>query len=177
MSQPIKPVPANYAVKARQNRYTAARLMRAALLSGTAVVGLLSPASAAASKSDTYLEVWASDKETDDNHLYSDFMAIIDADRRSPHYGKVVNTAALEAVPNANLLDELGMASGIASDVLNEAHHMNHDPITVYGRRYLFPAGLMSAEHLSLRCDRPSTHFDLSAGNDFDAGQKICRDR
>jgi 56kDa selenium binding protein (SBP56) len=78
-------------------------------------------------------------------------MAIIDADRRSPHYGKVVNTAALEAVPNANLLDELGMASRIASDVLNEAHHMNHDPITVYERRYLFPAGLMSAN--ILLCD------------------------
>jgi hypothetical protein len=121
--------------------------IKAALLSGIATVSLVPPASAA----DTYLAVWASDKETDDHHLDPDFLAIIDADPRSPDYGKVVNTAALESVPNANLLDELGLASGVASDFLNEAHHMNHDPITVYGRQYLFPAGLMSAN--IFRCD------------------------
>jgi hypothetical protein len=62
-----------------------------------------------------------------------------------------MNTAALESVPNANLLDELGLASGVASDFLNEAHQMNHEPITVYGRQYLFPAGLISAN--IFRCD------------------------
>jgi hypothetical protein len=40
-------------------------LLRAALVSGVVMVGLALPASAA----DTYLAVWASDKETDDNHL------------------------------------------------------------------------------------------------------------
>jgi len=107
--------------------------------------GLALSAPAADGKAETYLAVWASDKETDDHHLDPDFLAIIDADPRSPSYGKVVNTATLEAVPDANLVDELGLASGVASDVLNEAHHMNHEPITVYGRQYLFPAGLMSA--------------------------------
>lgn len=126
-------------------------LTRAALLSGVVVGGLAPPALATERKTDTYLVVWASDKETDDNHLDPDFLAIIDADPRSPDYGKVVNTAALESVPNANLLDELGLASGVASDFLNEAHHMNHDPIIVYGRQYLFPAGLMSAN--IFRCD------------------------
>jgi hypothetical protein len=107
--------------------YPASNLMRGALLSGIAAFSFASPAAAA----DTYLAVWASDKETDDHHLDPDFLAIIDADPRSREYGKVVNTAALESVPNANLLDELGLASGVASDFLNEAHHMNHEPITV----------------------------------------------
>src|SRR6516165_3573230 len=126
-------------------------LARRCLLSGALIGGLALTAYAADDKSSTYLAVWASDKETDDNHLYSDFMAIIDADPRSPTYGKVVNTAALESVPNANLLDELGLASGVASDALNEAHHMNHAPIIVRGRKYLFPGGLMSAN--LFRCD------------------------
>lgn len=129
----------------------ASNFIQAALLSVMAPIGLASAAAAEDRKSDCYLAVWASDKDTDDNHLDPDFVAIIDADPRSPEYGKVVNTATLESVPNANLLDELGLASGIASDVLNEAHHMNHDPITVYGRQYLFPAGLMSAN--IFRCD------------------------
>jgi len=128
-------------------RCAVSNFMKATLLAGVATVSLVSSACAA----DTYLAVWASDKETDDNHLDPDFLAIIDADPRSPHYGNVVNTAALESVPDANLLDELGMASGVASDFLNEAHHMNHDPITVYGRKYLFPGGLMSAN--LFRCD------------------------
>ncbi|MBV8120810.1 MAG: hypothetical protein JO081_12835, partial [Alphaproteobacteria bacterium] len=54
------------------------------LLSGTVVGGLVPLASAADGKADTYLAVWASDKETDDNHLDPDFLAIIDADPRSP---------------------------------------------------------------------------------------------
>jgi len=131
--------------------YAVSKLMKAALLSGIVIGGPAPTASAADRNADTYLAVWASDKETDDNHLDSDFLAIIDADPRSRHYGKVVNTAALESVPNAHLLYELGLASGVASDFLNEAHHMNHDPITVYGRQYLFPAGLMSAN--IFRCD------------------------
>ena len=131
--------------------YAVSNLTRAALLSGVVIGGLGPSASAADRKADTYLAVWASDKKTDDNHLDPDFLTIIDADPRSPRYGKVVNTAALESVPGANLLDELGLASGVASDFLNEAHHMNHDPITVYGRQYLFPAGLMSAN--IFRCD------------------------
>jgi hypothetical protein len=131
--------------------YAPSTLIKTALLLGIASVGLVPSALAADGQTDSYLAVWASDKETDDNHLDPDFLAIIDADPRSPTYGKVVNTAALESVPNANLLDELGLASGVASDALNEAHHMNHDPITVYGRQYLFPGGLMSAN--LFRCD------------------------
>jgi len=131
--------------------HAVSNVTRAVLISGAAIAGLVPPSAAADGKAETYLAVWASDKETDDHHLDPDFLAIIDADPRSPTYGKVVNTAALESVPNANLLDELGLASGVASDVLNEAHHMNHDPITVYGREYLFPAGLMSAN--IFRCD------------------------
>jgi hypothetical protein len=130
--------------------YRISNLATALLLSG-AVMGGLAPPASADGKPETYLAVWASDKETDDNHLDPDFLAIIDADPRSPEYGKVVNTAALESVPNANLLDELGLASGVASDFLNEAHHMNHDPISVYGRQYLYPAGLISAN--IFRCD------------------------
>ncbi|MBV9814251.1 MAG: hypothetical protein JO229_00710 [Alphaproteobacteria bacterium] len=132
--------------------YGASKLAIAVLLSGSVIGGLVPRTSAASDgRAETYLAVWASDKETDDNHLDPDFLAIIDADPRSPEYGKVVNTAALESVPNANLLDELGLASGVASDFLNEAHHMNHEPISVYGRQYLFPAGLISAN--IFRCD------------------------
>jgi hypothetical protein len=42
----------------------------------------------------SYLAVWSSDKETDDNRLNTDFLAIIDADPNSETYGKVVNTAS-----------------------------------------------------------------------------------
>ena len=55
-----------------------------------------------------------------------------------------MNTASLESVPGANLLNDLGFtdvlglktkyglpASGIPSDALNEAHHMTHDPIVI----------------------------------------------
>jgi hypothetical protein len=85
----------------------------------------------------SYLAVWSSDKETDDRAsvLNTDFLAIIDADPRSRTYGKVVNTASMESVPGANLLNDLGFtsalgltakyglpATGIPSDALNEAH-------------------------------------------------------
>jgi hypothetical protein len=60
----------------------------------------------------------------------------------------VVNTASLQSVPGANLLNDLGLtdplglttkyglpSTGIPSDALNEAHHMTHDPIVVGGHR------------------------------------------
>jgi hypothetical protein len=64
--------------------YAASNLIKAALLSGIGTVGLAASALAADGKPDSYLAVWASDKETDDNHLDPDFLAIIDADPRSP---------------------------------------------------------------------------------------------
>ena len=69
---------------------------------------LATPWSALAGSS--YLAVWSSDKETDDRPsvLNTDFLAIIDADPHSPTYGKVVNTASLQSVPDANLLTDLG---------------------------------------------------------------------
>jgi hypothetical protein len=76
----------------------------------------------------------------------------------------VVNTASLESVPGANLLNDLGLtdplglttkyglpSTGIPSDALNEAHHMTHDPIVVGGHRYLYLGGLISAN--VFRCD------------------------
>jgi hypothetical protein len=114
----------------------------------------------------SYLAVWSSDKETDDRPdiLNDDFLAIIDADPRSRTYGKVVNTASLQSVPGANLLNDVGFtdalgltakygltAAGIPSDALNEAHHMTHDPIVVGRHSYLYMGGLISAN--VFRCD------------------------
>jgi hypothetical protein len=114
----------------------------------------------------SYLAVWSSDKETDDRPgvLNDDFLAIIDADPKSRTYGKVVNTASLQHVPGANLLNDLGLtgalgltakyglsATGIPSDALNEAHHMTHDPIVVGKHSYLYMGGLISAN--IFRCD------------------------
>ncbi len=108
----------------------------------------------------SYLAVWSSDKETDDKlgGLNTDFLAIIDADPRSRTYGKVVNTASMEGVPGANLLNDLGLtdaldltakyglpATGIPSDALNEAHHMTHDPVVIGRHSYLYMGGLISA--------------------------------
>ena len=123
-------------------------------------------ASWAAQAGSSYLAVWSSDKETDDKPgvLNTDFLAIIDADPQSRTYGKVVNTASLESVPGANLLNDLGLteplglttkyglpASGIPSDALNEAHHMTHDPIVIGQHSYLYMGGLISAN--IFRCD------------------------
>lgn len=95
----------------------------------------------------SYLLVWSSDQGTDDGVQNGDFLAVIDANPRSKTYGKVINTAALPCIPNANLLDEIGLAPGTSSCVLNEAHHMSEeiyvDPKT--RRKYLFAAGLVSA--------------------------------
>ena len=114
----------------------------------------------------SYLAVWSSDKETDDKLgvLNTDFLAIIDADPKSRTYGKVVNTASMESVPGANLLNDLGFtdalglttkyglpATGIPSDALNEAHHMTHDPIVIGRHSYLYMGGLISAN--IFRCD------------------------
>jgi len=94
-----------------------------------------------------YLLVWAGDAGTDDNVQDPDFLATIDANPQSPTYGKVLRTAALPCIPGAHLLDELGLMPGVTSCVLNEAHHMSDelwvDPRD--GHRYLFVAGLMSA--------------------------------
>ena len=114
----------------------------------------------------SYLAVWSSDKGTDDRPgvLDTDFLAIIDADPRSRTYGKVMNTASMQSVPGANLLNDLGFtqalglttkyglpATGIPSDALNEAHHMTHDPIVVANHSYLYMGGLISAN--IFRCD------------------------
>jgi hypothetical protein len=119
----------------------------------------------------SYLAIWSSDKETDDRPgvLNTDFLAIIDADPKSRTYGKVVNTAPLESVPGANLLNDLGLtdplglttkyglpASGIPSDALNEAHHMTHDPIVIGQHSYLYMGGLISAN--IFRCDVANPH-------------------
>ena len=134
-------------------------------LFSTVVAGTLATAWAAQAGS-SYLAVWSSDNETDDKPgvLNTDFLAIIDADPKSRTYGKVVNTASMESVPGANLLNDLGFtdalglntkygltADGIPSDALNEAHHMTHDPIVVRQRSYLFMGGLISAN--VFRCD------------------------
>ena len=134
-------------------------------LFSTVVAGTLATAWAAQAGS-SYLAVWSSDNETDDKPgvLNTDFLAIIDAGPKSRTYGKVVNTASMESVPGANLLNDLGFtdalglntkygltADGIPSDALNEAHHMTHDPIVVRERSYLFMGGLISAN--VFRCD------------------------
>ena len=148
-------------------RATMAGLVRSGVGLPAALAGVLAaPCSAHAGSS--YLAVWSSDKETDDpnnpNGLNTDFLAIIDADPHSRTYGKVVNTASLQSVPGANLLNDLKLtdalgltakyglpATGIPSDALNEAHHMTHDPIVVGGRSYLYLGGLISAN--VFRCD------------------------
>ena len=139
------------------------------LLPAVLACNLAAPWSALAGSS--YLAVWSSDKETDDKPavLNTDFLAIIDADPTSRTYGKVVNTASMESVPGANLLNDLGLtdalgltdkyglaADGIPSDALNEAHHMTHDPIVIGKRSYLFMGGLISAN--IFRCDVTNPH-------------------
>lgn len=121
-------------------------------------------AMASAQAGSSYLAVWSSDKEKQDSRANTDFLAILDADPRSPTYGKVVNTASLQRVPGRNLLNDLGLTealgltekynlpkSGLPSNVLNEAHHMSHEPIAVGRHRYLYLGGLISAN--VFRCD------------------------
>src|SRR5215472_2326573 len=144
-------------------------LSRPLWFSGTFACALA--ASWAAGAGSSYLAVWSSDKETDDKPgvLNADFLAIIDADPKSRTYGKVVNTASMESVPGANLLNDLGLTgplglttkyglppSGIPSDALNEAHHMTHDPIVIGEHSYLYMGGLISAN--IFRCDVTNPH-------------------
>jgi hypothetical protein len=146
-------------------RYVSARIVSGRLLFSCTLACALA-ASWTACAGSSYLAVWSSDKETDDRTavLNTDFLAIIDADPKSRTYGKVVNTASLQSVPGANLLNDLGFtdvlgltikyglpATGIPSDALNEAHHMTHDPIAIGGHRYLYMGGLISAN--IFRCD------------------------
>lgn len=125
------------------NRKTKCSILAMALL-GLASVLYLPGAEA---KPSDYLLVWASDKGTDDGHQDADFLAVIDANPKSKSYGKVVNTASLPCITGENLLDELGIAPGVSSCILNEAHHMTEelwvDPATQH--KYLFVAGLISA--------------------------------
>ena len=53
--------------------HAVSNVTRAVLLSGATIAGLVPPSSAADGKAETYLAVWASDKETDDHHLDPDF--------------------------------------------------------------------------------------------------------
>ena len=143
--------------RGRQTGAQRVLLLTAALFYG---VGVSSGAHAESS----YLAVWSSDKEKQDSRENTDFLAIIDADPRSSGYGKVVNTASLQRRPGENLLNDLGFtealgltakydlpASGIPSNVLNEAHHMSHEPVAVGRRRFLYLGGLISAN--VFRCD------------------------
>ena len=138
------------------------RRLRASLGAAALVGALTMPWSVHATSS--YLAVWSSDKEKQDSAANTDFLAIIDADPRSSTYGKVVNTASLQRVPGKNLLNDLGFTealgltakynlpkSGLPSNVLNEAHHMTHEPIAVGRHRYLYLGGLISAN--VFRCD------------------------
>ena len=129
-----------------------------------ATLAFVLAASWSAHAGSSYLAVWSSDKDPAKGSLNTDFLAIIDADPRSPTYGKVVNTATLQHVPGVNLLNDLGFTdalglttqygfppTGIPSDALNEAHHMSHEPIVNGRHRYLYLGGLISAN--VFRCD------------------------
>src|SRR4051794_31870314 len=83
----------------------AADARKAALLA--AALACAPSVSWSASAGSSYLAVWSSDKGKDANRSGTDFLAIIDADPRSSTYGKVVNTASLERVAGANLLNDL----------------------------------------------------------------------
>jgi hypothetical protein len=54
-----------------------------------------------------------SDRDPAKGSLNTDFLAIIDADPRSPTYGKVVNTASLQHVSGMNLLNDLGYTDAL----------------------------------------------------------------
>jgi len=156
MHRPIVPS-AGHDGDGRSARAGKVLLLTAALCSGMAV-------SSSAQAGSSYLAVWSSDKQNDDQRLNTDFLAIIDVDPRSASYGKVVNTAAVRHLTGTNLLNDLGFtgplglttkyrlpAQGIPSNVLNEAHHMSHEPVVVGGRRLLFLGGLISGN--VFRCD------------------------
>ena len=124
----------------------------------------------ALANSDEYLVVWSGDQVTDQPGRApdADFIAIIDTDKKSETYGKVVNTAVMASIPGEHLLAETEnfvdnalnavtgtfpssngdiLAPNLSSAVLNEAHHFNADhvidPITEH--HYVYPGGLISA--------------------------------
>jgi hypothetical protein len=71
-----------------------------------------------------YLAVWTGDEDGAD----PDFLTIIDADERSPSYGKVMNTVPVPAIPGAHLLAVTGFGKTPAdfpSSRLNEPHHIS----------------------------------------------------
>lgn len=128
---------------------TAVKSLVLCLLAACVVWSPISGA-APASKASTpypYLLVWTSDKGTDDGNQNPDFLAVIDANPKSNTYGKVLNTAALPCIAGESLLDELGIAPGISSCILNEAHHMTEEVWTdpANGHKFIFVAGLISA--------------------------------
>lgn len=118
-----------------------------------------------------YLLVWSGDRVLDDGvYGQPDFLAVVDADKASPNYGKVVNTALMPAIFGQHLLaetenvvdnlaqrlnaqspagmgDALDGGLGIPSSTLNEAHHFNAklytDPSN--GHKYLYLGGLISS--------------------------------
>ncbi len=87
-----------------------------------------------------YLAVWTGDEDGAD----PDFLTIIDADERSPSYGKVVNTAQVLAIPGAHLLAVTGFGntpSDFPSSRLNEPHHISE---RLNRDKQLFAGGLIS---------------------------------
>lgn len=141
------------APRQENRRASCVRVLRfTALLLAAVIVGRPTWLFADGARPRTFLLVWSSDKGTDDHQQDADFVAVIDADSQSPTYGKIVNTAAIEAAPGKHLLAKLGLAPGLPSNLLNEAHHMNTTPlIGPNGHKYLFPGGLISAN--IFKCD------------------------
>lgn len=118
-----------------------------------------------------YLLVWSGDQVLDDGvYGQPDFLAVVDADPKSPTYGSVVNTALMPAVFGQHLLaetenvvdnlakvldprivartgDALDSGLKLPSSTLNEAHHMNVDLYVepMNGHRYVYLGGLISS--------------------------------
>ena len=117
------------------------------LLSGFGSAQIIRAQTYGDKKDSNYLLVWASDRGTDDGKQDPDFLAVIDANKRSPTYGKIVNTASIPCIPKDNVIAELGIIPEASSCLFNEAHHLNMefyvDPKT--NRKFLFTGGLISA--------------------------------
>ena len=122
-------------------------------------------ASWAAHAGSSYLAVWSSDKETirpaSSTPTSSPSSMPIPAPRPTARWS---TPRRWSDVAGTNLLNDLGFtgalgltakyelpATGIPSNVLNEAHHMSHEPIAVGRHRYLYLGGLISAN--VFRCD------------------------
>lgn len=99
-------------------------------------------------KAPRYLLVWAGDQAMDDGKVDPDFLAVIDASKGSPTYGKVLATGALPCVTGAHLFAQAGfLPADTPSCKLNEAHHMSMDlwvdPATKH--QHFFTAGIFSS--------------------------------